>query len=1339
MLARYQVLDTLPEPGFDDLARLASQICGTPVALITFADANRFWFKSRIGLSISQADATNWFCAQTIQQTSMLVVPDAATDPRFASHPLVVGAPRFRFYAGQPLVSADGLPVGTLCVLDWDPHPADSAQTEVLRTLARQVMTELELRRCTLALERGEAEHQQTIRALREAEEKYRGIFENVMEGIFQTTPEGHYLAANPMLAKIYGYESAEQLMAAISNIEQQLYVEPRRREEFQRLLQEQDYISEFESQIYRRDGSIIWISENARAVRDAAGKLLYYEGTVENITKRKLAEETLRYSELRFRSVWSNSADGMRLTDRDGTIRAVNPAYCRIVGMAAEELEGRPFTVVYAASEDLAGRMERFRSRFVHKVVEDHLERHFTLRNGRQIDVELSNSFLELAGGDPMLLSIFHDITVRKQTENALRDSEVLYHSLVENLPQHMFRKDLKGRITFGNKRYCDELKQPLGDLLGKTDFDLFPAELATKYRHDDRRVMELDEVLDTVEEHQKPDGSKIYVHVIKTALRDATGTVVGVQGMFWDVTAQKLTEQQLAFERDLLRALLDNVPDRIYFKDRHSRFLKCSLALARRLALADPEAVVGKSDFEFHPWDAAKEFFDDEQRIIETGEPLVNKIERQTGLDGSAIWASVTKVPIRNRSGKITGIIGISRDITALKHAEEELAKARDQALETARLKSEFLAIMSHEIRTPMNGIIGMTGLLLETNLSSEQRDFTETVRESANALLDIINDILDFSKIEAGKLVLERVDFDLREVVESTVELLAERAQFKGLELISLITDDVPTALRGDPGRVRQVLLNLVGNAIKFTERGDVLVKATRERETESDVQVRLSVIDTGIGIDQETQKRIFQPFTQADSSTTRKYGGTGLGLAICKQLIEMLGGEIHVTSDLNHGSTFWFSLRLEKQPAGSIISRHKRADLAGLRVLIADDNATNREILEHQTAAWKMVSLSAKNGPQTLEILRRESAAGRPFDLALLDMQMPGMDGLTLARAIKADPTLASPRLVLLTSLGHRIDSATLSDAGIDCCLLKPVKQSRLYECLALMVAEPGGSGQQAGGRHPRPAGSPAPKNMRILLAEDNTVNQKVALLQLSRLGYKADTVADGSEALEALKQIPYDIILMDCHMPVMDGYEATRRIRLWEQANAGRGNLRPPVHIVAMTANALDGDRDECLAAGMNDYITKPTQLEDLDAALRRAPRKTAPSDSVTSGGTEDAILLDRSVVHGLRELREPGQPDPVAELIDLFLADAPNRLQALTGAVGDNDAGRIKAAAHALKGSAINLGAQRLAGCCAALESNAREGRLDDADQRLNQIKRELEQLRELLIEERQR
>ena len=577
----------------------------------------------------------------------------------------------------------------------------------------------------------------------------------------------------------------------------------------------------------------------------------------------------------------------------------------------------------------------------------------------------------------------------------------------------------------------------------------------------------------------------------------------------------------------------------------------------------------------------------------------------------DDRIVWLSTNGVPILDESGALLGYRGSDQDITERMRVEETLrATNRDleQAIAHAQAmtaqteqanaaKSEFLANMSHEIRTPMNGVIGMTGLLLDTELSSEQRQFAEIVRSSGESLLALLNDILDFSKIEAKKLDLEILDFDLRSTLEDTAEMLAIKAQEKNLELTYFLAPDVPYLLRGDPGRLRQVLVNLTGNAVKFTHDGEVTIRAQREREDAHTVTVRFSITDTGIGIPADRLNRLFTPFTQVDGSTTRRYGGTGLGLAISKQLSELMGGQIGAESVEGQGSTFWFSAVFEKQP--NPLLAESPADLRGVRVLVVDDYDTNRLLVTMLLESWGCRYGEAADGERALTELRRAAADGAPYRVALLDMQMPEMNGETLGRSIKGDPQLRDTVLVMMTSLGRRGDAKRLEQLGFAAYLTKPVRREHLRDCLALALGRrERGIDRGLITRHTLAERSA--RRVRILLAEDNRTNQTIALALLRKLGYSADAVANGQEALTALRDLPYDLVLMDCQMPEMDGYEATARIR------AADSTVRnPAIPIIAMTASAMQGDRERCLDCGMNDYLAKPVSFGALAEVLER--------------------------------------------------------------------------------------------------------------------------------------
>ena len=648
-----------------------------------------------------------------------------------------------------------------------------------------------------------------------------------------------------------------------------------------------------------------------------------------------------------------------------------------------------------------------------------------------------------------------------------------------------------------------------------------------------------------------------------------------------------------EVAFERFLLTTFLENSPDYIYFKDANSRFIRVSKALADYFGLGHPAEAIGKTDADMFDEQQAQQYMADERKIMETGQPVVDKEEEQAWPDGRVAWVSTTKVPLRNPEDETIGTFGISRDITDRKRAEVQLQAAKEAAETANRAKSDFLANMSHEIRTPLNAIIGMTELVLDTELNQPQREYLKMVLGSGEALVSIVNDILDFSKIDAGKLDLVPTVFELRESLGDAIRSLAFRAHAKDLELVCHIQSDVLDRLIGDIGRLRQIVVNLVGNAVKFTDAGEVVLEVEQQSRTEDEVLLHFITTDTGIGIPEDKQAVIFGAFEQGDTSTTRRFGGTGLGLAISSRLVELMGGRIWLESEVGRGSRFHFTARFQpargEQPVVSL------ARISGTRVMVVDDNATNRRILEEILRNWGMEPSSATGAREAQALLLQAQRSGNPYPLVLTDANMPDTDGFTFAEMLKQDAELGSTIIMMLTSGDRPGDIARCEQLGVSAYLLKPVKQSELFDALAMALGITAAEDEVPGTLAGEPYAPVAA--LRVLLAEDSLVNQKLAIGILERRGHTVVVANDGREALAALTTQRFDIVLMDVQMPQLDGIEATAAIRAMEKET---GTHLP---IVAMTAHAMKGDRERCLAAGMDAYVAKPVRARELLQAI----------------------------------------------------------------------------------------------------------------------------------------
>ncbi len=711
-----------------------------------------------------------------------------------------------------------------------------------------------------------------------------------------------------------------------------------------------------------------------------------------------------------------------------------------------------------------------------------------------------------------------------------------------------------------------------------------------------------------------------------------------------------------------------------------------------------------------------------------------------KATTESGTEIDMQVALAPLINDANECIGTIAVGRDVTQSKRAEEALRQARGAAEAANLAKSSFLARMSHEIRTPMNGVLGMTELLLETGLSSVQRKYAETVQSSGKNLLAIINDVLDFSKIEAGKLEIEEVNLDLRQSLEDIVDLLAERAHVKGLELACRIPADLNTLVKGDPLRLGQILTNLTGNAIKFTQKGSVVISLTREAQTDSAVTVRFEVTDTGEGISTESQLRIFEEFSQADGSTTRKHGGSGLGLAISRQLVEMMGGQLQVKSVLGAGATFWFTCKFLLQPNAPRDPSHSALTgaLTGLKTLIVESSSVSRGILLSQICNWGMRVRVAETPEHGLELLRQAVAQKEPFDLAVIDLGFMGVDTFALANAIKSETAIAAVNLVMLTPVGNHSTIKAARTAGINACLVKPVRQSELYECLVSVISSEKPHAIEVACAVAEIASEPlAGSRGKILLVEDNLVNQAVALGMLQKLqGYDVVVANNGNEALDDFKSTGFDAILMDCHMPELDGFEATMEIRKIEQASK-----RKRIPIIALTANAMAQDREDCLNAGMDDHLSKPLSRQQLQDMLNRWMPKADPTqpgslEPVSSTVEPEVDVLDRQVLSQLRELQSDEDRDLLGRVLSLYLGESPALIAKIRQATDAGHMLEIERASHSLKSSSGNIGATALTRLCDEMQMAARASDVKLARTLCPKVDSEFEKVLKALVAE---
>ena len=966
-------------------------------------------------------------------------------------------------------------------------------------------------------------------------------------------------------------------------------------------------------------------------------------------------------------------------------------------------------------------------------------------------------------------------DITERRATTEALRQSEAVYHSLVESLPLNALRKDLDGRFVFANQSCLQALNTTLDDLKGKTDFDLFPRELAEKYREDDSRVQRTLRVVHEVEEHQAANNETIHVEVIKGPVRDRSGELVGIQALFWDVTEKYRAEEQqkrqalearllhqatrLAAETDSLTDALQGVVD-----------IVCELTgwpvghawLAADRPESESAQLVSASIWHLDDPEKYRVFRDVTKlatfepgvgmvgRIWQTAEPVWIK---NVTLADTFLRASSDEIVVRGAFGfpvmvrgepvgvlefftseeaerdenllRIARILGeqVGRVIER-KRAEEALRAARDAAEAASSAKSDFLANMSHEIRTPMNAVLGMAELLQDTRLTDSQRQYIDMIRDSGETLLSLINGILDFSRIEAGKLELESAPFQLHDLLADTVRFLIPRADRKELELALEIAPDTPDHVLGDAVRLRQIVINLVGNAIKFTEQGEVVVRANAIGGEGDSVILNCSVRDTGIGISAEKLDRIFHAFEQADMSTTREFGGSGLGLAIVSRLVGLMGGEVTVESVHGRGSEFRFSIVLQQAdgPAGELPTASLE-QLQQKSVLIVDDNATNRTILTEMVRSRGLAPVEAAGAVDALRLLHVRRAESCPVELVLTDLNMPDVDGFGLVEQIyRQTDRDERPVVIMLTSSDRPGNHDRCERLGVAACLLKPVKQSELFRSIARAFSLPVGASADDDRKRDSAAEQ---RPLRVLLAEDVIANQMVVTGLLSKWNHSVTVVSNGRDAVDHLASDEFDLVLMDIQMPVMDGLTATAEIRKREQSGELKHLSAERIPIVAMTAHAMKGDRDRCLDAGMDDYISKPIRSAELGAIIARlcgtcpapptaADDSLAVAESADSPKSETTSAGDGHVVNWDAALEQVlGDRELLRNVARAFLSECEPLRGELRDAVAEADAEEIRRVTHKLNGGLRTFCEDRAEQLIAALKPDD-DGRMND-------------------------
>ncbi len=1310
-------------------------------------------------------------------------------------------------------------------------------------------------------------EQKQIEQELRDSEEKYRDILENITDSYLEVDLEGNFKSFNQAFCKMLRCKKEE--LIGKNNLE---FMDKKNAEKIFKIFHD-IYMTgnpaiDVTWDFIRIDGTIIHSEASISLIVDKKNKPVGFSGFGRDITDRKKSEAILKQTKEEWEQTFDSVEDLIMIIDNNHRIVRANKPMANRVGMSTEEMIGQTcYDIVHGTGKPLevCPHSRLLKDHHFHsvEVYEERLNGDF---------IVTVSPIISSQGGLQGSVHVAHDITKRKKAEEILAQNEKRFRDISLSMADWIWEVDAEGKYVFSAGNSKKVLGYETDELMGKTPFDFMPEEEALKVKPIFMEiVMKKQPIVDLKNWNQRKNGSRVCLLTNGVPILDDDGELTGYRGIDKDITKELEIEEKLKQSLKTTEKIIDNIPIGMMIVGKNKviqRINKAALAITGydsreelvgyschksicsankgecpitdlkqmmdqsektiirkdgqpvpvyKTALPleiDGQDVIIEAFMDITPLKKAENalreskdrlrtvmetivdpvvVYDDQGKVTylnpaftnvfgwSSDELLGNRIDfvpdeeisetqkaisgvlKGEGLSGfetkrrtksgSMIAVRIGAAIILDTHGKPNGIVVNFQDITQEKQSQDELNQMNqelEKAIEHANMmahkaeianiaKSEFLANMSHEIRTPLNGVIGMTGLLLDTKLTNDQQHYVNTVQSSGESLLTVINDILDFSKIEAGKLEMETIDFDLRSLLDNFASMMSMRVQEKDLEFLCAAAPDVPALLKGDPGRLRQILTNLVGNAVKFTAKGEISVRAYLKKETHKDVLVLFSIKDTGIGIAEEKYDLLFQSFSQADTSTTREFGGTGLGLTISKKMCEMMGGEIGVTSEVGKGSEFWFTACFKKQ-AEQIhpVLPVQTPDMKGLHILVVDDNETNREILLGQLGSWGCRVTAAKDGPDALRIFYQAESEKDPFQIAILDMQMPGMDGLSLGKIIKSDEKLKMVHLVMMTSMGQVGDAKRFEKEGFAAYLIKPVGHSDLFDCLSTILSGDSKSQTESTIITRHTVREQQRKNIRILLAEDNLTNQQVARGVLKKFGFIGVKIVEtGIQAVKELGESSYDLVLMDIQMPEMDGHEATRQIRKIESES---GKKRIPV--IAMTAHAMKEDRDKCIAAGMDDYVPKPIDAKALLEALEKWLPKEKPAPDLAASEPDRVLNQELKAENQPMVFDKDALMDRLAgdtELLEMiivaFLDDIPKQMVALKNHIAQKNTEDAGKQGHQIKGAAANVGADVLREIASEIEIAGKAGNLDELISLVPPLEQAFDQLKKIMEE----